>query len=75
MNTFKSDYMTKLSDDQIRLLIEACADPLNEQTQQILAYANVRTATGLVGRLMLSSGEERDALEKIVKKLIDRPAS
>ena len=56
-----------LDQRDIQRLIGALDDPRNAFASSLLAFAGVRTASGVLARLVLASDEESDVLHRLIR--------
>ena len=64
-----------LTDEEIRLFAEACADPSNLVVQQAILAAGANSASGVLARILLASGPERQRIIELVRSVIRSPCS
>ena len=60
-----------LDQPEIEKLVAAFDDRRNHQAASLLAYAGVRTASGVIARLVFASDEERDMLMRLIRATLE----
>ena len=56
-----------LTADEIRRFAEACSDPANETAQQVMLAVGASSATGVLAKLLMARGDERQNLTELVR--------
>jgi hypothetical protein len=62
--------MNHLTDEEIGKLVAACNDARNAAAANLLAFSGTRTVSGVIARLMRSSGEEHETLLKLIRTAV-----
>jgi len=60
----------ELTEDDVRRFVEACNDPTNAAARETMRASGASSASGVVARLILSSGEQRDQLLNLIRLAI-----
>lgn len=60
-----------LKDDEVRRFADACSDPSNESARQVMLAIGASSASGVLAKLLLTSGEERDRLVALIRRVIE----
>ena len=66
--------MNQLTDQEISSLLAACNDPNNTSASNLLAFAGTRTISGVIAKLMRSTGSEHETLLKLIRSALDEHA-
>lgn len=66
--------MIQLTDDEISKLLAACNDPNNRAASNLLAFAGTRTISGVIAKLMRSSGSEHETLLQLIRSALEEHA-
>ena len=56
-----------LTADEIRRFAEACSDSSNDTAQQVMLAVGAGSATGVLAKLLIARGEERQHLTELVR--------
>ena len=59
-----------LSDDEIRRFAEACADPDHPTARQVMLAAGANSASGVLARILLTSGPDRQRLIELIRSIL-----
>jgi hypothetical protein len=63
--------MNLITNEEITKLVAACNDPKNTAAANLLAFSGTRTVSGVIAKLMRSSGEERETLLQLIHRAIE----
>lgn len=61
-----------LTDEDVRRFVDACGDPTNTAAQEAMLVAGASSATGVLARVILSTGDERGRLLDLIRRAIQR---
>ena len=67
MNSSALVELPVLDQTQIEQLIAAFEDRRNTSAASLLAFAGVRTASGVLARLLFACDEEREVLDRLIR--------
>ena len=56
-----------LTADEIRRFAEACSDPANQPAQLVMLAVGASSATGVLAKLLIARGDERQHLTELVR--------
>ena len=56
-----------LTDHEIQRFAEACSDPSNTAARQVMLAAGASSATGVLAKILIARGEERQRLTDMVR--------
>lgn len=59
-----------LSDEEIRQFTEACADASHSAVRQVMLAAGANSASGVLARILLATGPDRQRLIELVRSVI-----
>jgi hypothetical protein len=59
-----------LSEDEIRRFAEACNDPSHPAAREVMLAAGANSASGVLARILLTSGPERQRLIDLIRSIL-----
>lgn len=62
-----------LSDDEIRRFAEVCSDPSHPTAREVMLAAGANSASGVLARILLSSGPDRQRLIELIRSVVSSP--